>query len=250
MPPAADAAAVPFDAVIVAGGSGSRMGFDKLAAPLGGQSVLALSVAAVASTPGCGAVVLVCRPERREEYAALAGPVAGGLLFADAGAERQDSVASGLARLAALPGRDAARLAAIHDAARPLVPAEAILAVVAEAARSGAAALAAPVADTLMRAGADGGALGPVPRENLWAMQTPQVFRLGLVTAALETARASGAAFTDDVSAVLAAGHPVRLVRNSAWNPKITYPPDLELAAALVAARAWSGGAARGEGGA
>lgn len=213
------------------------MGADKLSAPLGGVPVLQLSAAAFLDTPGCARLVVVCQPPRIEEFRALLGPLASRALFAPAGELRQDSTASGLSLLLSLPSSDPGRLVAIHDAARPLVTPALIASVVAEAARHGAAACAVPVADTLMKAGPDAIAIEPVPRDGLWAMQTPQVFRLAQIAAALGAARAAGRVVTDEVSAMLAAGHPVRLVTHSGWNPKITYPPDLTLAEALLAAR-------------
>ncbi len=224
----------PFDAVIVAGGCSRRLGFDKLSALLNGKTVLARSFESLRSVPGCEAVVVVCRQERRAEFAALLRQSSDSLVFADAGEERRDSVASGLESLIKRLARGVERLVAIHDAARPLACVEDISAVVTTAAHFGAAACATPLVDTLMRADANGNALVPVPRENIWAMQTPQVFRLGEISAAIAQAHSAGLALTDDVSAMLAAGHSVRLVPSSRWNPKITFESDLELAEALI----------------
>lgn len=143
------------------------------------------------------------------------------------GASRQDSVA---AALRVVP--DDVEVVLVHDAVRPFVETDHVQAVVDAAAEVGAAALAVPVADTLRRA--DDGAFGAtVPREDLYRMQTPQGFRLGLFRQAHAQARAQGFEATDDVDLVQQLGHPVRVVVGSARNIKLTRPEDWELAELL-----------------
>jgi len=145
----------------------------------------------------------------------------------DGGAERMDSVRSALA----LVGD--ARLVAIHDAARPLVPDADIASVIAVANQTGAACLAAPVRGTLKRdLGAEGGSQ-TVDRRAIFEALTPQVFQTPILRAAYE--RWQGRAVTDDAQLVERAGYRVRIVPGSAINLKITQPEDLELAAALMA---------------
>lgn len=211
-------------AVIVAAGSSRRAGFDKLAAPLAGQPVLRRSVDAFVRA-GAAAIVVVC-PESRWVQTGLAEaafPIP--VCRVDGGAERCDSVAAGLA---ALP--EGTELVAVHDGARPLVTPEGILACVAAARRSGAAACAHPVVDTLKRADAQGHTLAePASREHLWGMETPQVFRTELLRAAYERVRALGLCVTDEVSALETLGHATQLVTGGV-NLKITLPGDLALA--------------------
>ena len=126
------------------------------------------------------------------------------------------------------------RIVAVHDAARPLVTSSAIAVAVAGAKEYGAVSLAAPVVDKLKRADDSGAVSGNVDRTGLWAMQTPQVFRRDWLKAAYELIVADGNAVSDEVSAVQAAGFPVRLLANSNWNIKITYPLDLDLAEKLI----------------
>lgn len=237
-------------AVIVAAGSSRRAGFDKLAASLGGQPVLRRSVQAFVAA-GCRTIVMVCPPERWEStgLAALAERLASAtdasgspscsLLRVDGGAERQDSVAAGLA---ALPAD--LRWVAVHDGARPLIAPEGILSCLRAAEATGAAACAHPVVDTLKRADAEGRSLPErVSRERLWAMETPQIFRADLLRRAYEELRRRGESVTDEVSAMEFIGVPTTLV-NVGPNLKITLPGDLELAELI-----WSHRAAAGAGG-
>jgi 2-C-methyl-D-erythritol 4-phosphate cytidylyltransferase len=119
---------------------------------------------------------------------------------------------------------------AVHDAARPLLSARDLQAVIQEARASGAASLAAPVADTLKRADADGCVTEAVDRAQLWAMQTPQVFRTEALRSAYELVLQSGEVVTDEVSAVAKIGTRVKLVPAQDFNFKITYSCDIALA--------------------
>lgn len=213
-----------FCAVIVAAGSSRRAGFDKLAAPLAGVPVLLRSVDAFVAA-GAAAVVVVCPQSRWEETGLAAATFPVPVSRVDGGAERQDSVAAGLA---ALPG--GTRMVAVHDGARPLITPEGIRACLAAAGECGAAACAHPVVDTLKRADAQGLSLPEnVSRDCLWGMETPQIFRLELLQRAYVQVKEQGLVVTDEVSAVEALGIPTRLVQGSV-NMKITLPGDLELA--------------------
>lgn len=210
------------------------MGFDKLTAPLAGRPVLAHVLRAFDSAESILELVLVIRADRRAEMSALveAADLRKPVWLAEGGVRRADSVWAGVdATPAARP------VVAVHDGARPLVQPSQIDGCVALAAERGAVALAAPVTDTLQRAGADGILTGAVDRDGLWAMQTPQACRRDLLVRALVAARAAGIECTDETMAVRALGEPVLVVPNDAWNPKITWPRDLELAAAWIEAR-------------
>lgn len=213
-----------FCAVIVAAGNSRRAGFDKLAALLDGVPVLRRSVDAFVEA-GAAAVVVVCPPSRWEEtgLASAAFPIP--VLRVDGGAERQDSVAAGLA---ALP--EGTQMVAVHDGARPLVTPAGIRSCLEAAEDTGAAACAHPVVDTLKRADARGYSLPePVSREHLWGMETPQIFNLALLQRAYAHVAEQGLVVTDEVSAVESVGVSTRLVQVGA-NLKITLPGDLELA--------------------
>ena len=213
-----------FCAVIVAAGSSRRAGFDKLAAPLAGVPVLRRSVDAFVAA-GAAAVVVVCPESRWVETGLAAADFPVPVIRVDGGAERQDSVAAGLAALPA-----GTRMVAVHDGARPLITPQGIAACLAAAEETGAATCAHPVVDTLKRADAAGKSLPEkVSREHLWGMETPQIFRLELLLQAYQYVKENALVVTDEVSAVEALGVPTRLVQGGA-NLKITLPGDLELA--------------------
>jgi 2-C-methyl-D-erythritol 4-phosphate cytidylyltransferase len=149
------------------------------------------------------------------------------------GAERRDSVAAGLRALAAA-GADDDDWVLVHDAARPCLDrADLDRLLDALPASPDGALLAAPVADTLKRADADGRVERTVDRSDLWRALTPQAARLGRLQAAL--AAAPGA--TDEAAALEATGARPRLVAGSGANLKITAPADLELARRWLAGR-------------
>lgn len=221
-------------AIIVAGGSSRRMGFDKTFAQLAGKPVIAHTIAAFEAAPSVAEIVLIGREERltelrdllaREQFRKVTQVIAGG-------EHRQDSVANGLRALRA----DASHIA-VHDAARPLVRPEQIEQVFAACQREGAAALASVVRDTLKRADADCFVTGSVSREGVYAMETPQIFERELLTRAYESVAAKDLSITDDASAVEHLNHKVMIVPNEELNLKITYPADLALAELILRAR-------------
>lgn len=181
-------------------------------------------------------VYLVVAPEDRDLFRSRYGHVVAfsNAEVVDGGAERFESVANALARV---PGDT--DLVAVHDAVRPLVTPAQIDAVFAAAAETGAAMLAVPVADTLKRV-EDGTTriTATVPRQGLWQAQTPQVFRTDWLVEAYARRGELGSAITDDAQLIEAAGHPVHVVAGSLANFKITSRDDLDLAEAVVKARA------------
>jgi 2-C-methyl-D-erythritol 4-phosphate cytidylyltransferase len=218
-----------FAAVIVMAGSGARLGASapKAFVPLGGKPMWRHAADTFASIASCRAVVLVAPADRVDETrrsAPRAVVVAGG-------ARRQDSVRLGLA---ALPAD--VDIVAIHDAARPFVRAETILAAVAEAAKSGASLVAGPARDTVKRV-IDGRVVETLDRSELWLAQTPQCFRLDVIRDAHAVAERKGWDVTDDCALLERLGRAVNVVRGDAWNFKITDPDDLAAAESLLAKR-------------
>ncbi len=211
--------------IVVAAGSSTRFGGDKLEAPLGGRSVLERAVAAVrAPFPGAP-LALVVRAEHLDE--ARARWRGQGVLVVAGGAQRLDSVRNGFAALA--PGDDA--VVVIHDGARPFVPADDAARVVAAAAETGAALLVAPVVDTVKRLRADGTVEATVPRDRLARALTPQAFRAAVLRRAWE---AAGDTFwTDEAALVERQGGGVTAVHGDARNVKVTHPDDLALVAGV-----------------
>ncbi len=218
---------LPFYAVIVAAGSGQRLGGElpKQYQKIGDKAILRHTLETFLACPGLQRLCVVINPEHRSLYDdAISGldlpePVTGGN-------DRKESVYNGLIEFSELPS-DAIIL--IHDAARPLVTGAEIENLAAEAARQQAATLAAPVADTL-KYPKD----GYVDRNDLWAIQTPQGFHYGLLRRAHEQA-SKDTTVTDDTGLVAALGHDIAFVPGSRRNFKITTQEDMEMAQNLLA---------------
>jgi len=214
-------------AVIAAAGQSSRMnGVDKMLAPLAGKPVIARvlevfeccaridQVVVLANHPILEAIQAIIA---REGFAKVSHVCLGG-------ERRQDSVAIGLDKLAGC------HWAVIHDGARPLITTALIEAGLTAAMETGAAAAAVPVTDTIKLAEKDGCVAETPPRERLWAVQTPQVFRYSLIAAAYG---ASHSGVTDDASLVEKMGSRVKLYPGSYDNIKVTTPDGLILADVL-----------------
>lgn len=221
-------------AIIVAAGSSRRMGFDKLSVELAGLPVLTRSILAFQACEAIDRIAVVTTPERIDPVRRLRDSLRVTKLYgvAQGEAERHLSVHCGLLCVPA-----ETTMVAVHDGARPLVTPGAIARCVEAATAQGAAALAHRVSDTLKRADPDGRVTGSVSREGLWAMETPQVFDFALLRRAYGHILKSGDPVTDEVSAVQALGVDIHLVENAEPNPKITFPADIALAEAILAAR-------------
>lgn len=203
------------------------MGFDKLASHLAGKPVLQRTLEAFLAAHSISSVVIVCPEERWHLLDGMdfTKPVT----RTDGGADRQDSVARGLAAL-----DPDTRFVAVHDGARPLVAPEDIDRCVAAAAEHHAAALARRATETMKRADTDDFNTEAVNRENLWCMETPQAFETALLREAYAAVTARGLSVTDEVSAVQAVGGRVKFIESRHPNLKITTPADLALAEALL----------------
>lgn len=229
---------IPFAAVLVMAGSGSRFGggVPKVFARLEGRPLWTHSARTLAGTPGCRYVVLVAAQERLGQVAAEAQEHLDGEWCVTAGgARRQDSVRHGLAMMADMGGPPA--VVAIHDAARPLVTRDEILDAVAAAHEHGASLVAVPARDTVKEVDREGRVVDTPDRTRMWLAQTPQCFRPDLLVAAHEEAAEDGIAVTDDAALVERMGVPVRVVRGGPWNLKVTEPTDLAVAETVLAGR-------------
>jgi 2-C-methyl-D-erythritol 4-phosphate cytidylyltransferase/2-C-methyl-D-erythritol 2,4-cyclodiphosphate synthase len=222
-------------AVVPAAGAGTRLGGarPKQFLPLAGRPLLTRTLMVLEATPQVQAVVVVCPPGAEDEtrracvqpygLAKVAAVVPGG-------AQRQDSVAAGVAQAARL-GAD---WLVVHDAARPLARPELFARVLAAAGQTGAAIAAVPAADTVKQAGEGDLAQATLDRSQLWLVQTPQVFRRDLLERALAQATAEGFYATDEAGLVERLGEKVKLVMGSRDNLKITTPEDLALAQGIL----------------
>ena len=215
-------------AVLVAAGSSTRMGFDKLSFDLGGETVVQRSIRAFAECPLVDEIVLVAGKNRaflEQQAAACPKPVQ----VVPGGTTRAESAKNGV--LAAHGD-----LVAVHDAARPFVSEAVIEAAVYAAAACGAAAPAVPVKDTVKQAVRGDGKTVPEAcmvaetpdRSTLYAVQTPQCFDRAAYLAALEELDAEKARLvTDDCSLFELTGRPVQLTQGDYANLKITTREDL-----------------------
>jgi 2-C-methyl-D-erythritol 4-phosphate cytidylyltransferase len=214
-------------AILVAAGDSRRMGFDKLFAAIAGKPVIAHTMGAFELASCVDEVIVVAREERHDEIKTIVRDENFKKVrsIIPGGKHRQDSVRAGLNRLESIT-----RYVAVHDAARPLVSPEQIERVFQQCADHGAAALAEPINDTLKRADSDLLVSGSVDRDQLYAMQTPQIFERQLIEEAYRAVYAENISIPDEVSAVERLGRKVVLVLNNDFNFKITYPRDLPLA--------------------
>jgi len=213
-------------AILVAAGQGTRMGLgvDKLFLEIAGRPVVAHTWRRFNDARCIDEIVLVVREGMQPAFAELAARyqfrkphriVVGG-------AERQDSVWNGLEALSAKSD-----IVAIQDAARPCTSEELITATIQAARETGAAAAAQPVTDTIKESADNELIARTLDRSRLWAVQTPQTFRVDVIRRALAAVRSQKMRVTDDTAACELIGQPVRLVPSLAPNPKVTVPGDL-----------------------
>lgn len=228
-PKAANAAA----AVIVAAGSGTRMGpgVDKLFLELAGRPIVAHTWGRFDAAECISELVIVVREGMQEEFHQLAREhgFQKPYRLAIGGKERQDSVWNGLLAVSA-----DCEIVAIQDGARPCTSLTVIEATIAAARATGAAVAAQRVTDTIKES--DGGTrvAKHIDRSRLWAVQTPQTFRAEVIRRALLAVREQGRLVTDDTAACELIGQPVALVESKEPNPKATSPADLPYLSLLL----------------
>ena len=230
-------------AVVLAGGTGARMGSSrpKQLLEVGGRPVLRHSLEAFQASPLIDRILLVMAEGHHAEarriaeaagVSKLAGVIGGGKT-------RSDSSRAAVEWIAERAGPECKVL--VHDAARMLVSGRVIAGVVGALDHSGAVTVAIPTSDTVVEVSEDGGGefIAAVPdRSRLRRVQTPQGFRLGVIGSAFEAAAADADfAATDDCSVVLRfrPDVPVRVVAGEERNLKVTEPIDLVVAEALLA---------------
>jgi 2-C-methyl-D-erythritol 4-phosphate cytidylyltransferase len=223
-------------AIIVAGGSSRRMGFNKLFAEIAGAPAIAHAIRAFERASSVSEIIVVVCEDRHGEIGKIVREQSFKKVrsIVSGGEHRQDSVHAGLMHLSA-----DTKYVAVHDAARPLITPGQIERIFEESRIHGAAALAEPINDTLKRADADLIVAGAVDRHQLYAMQTPQIFERRLIEEAYRAVYAGNISVTDEVSAVERLGRKIALVLSDDFNFKITYPRDLPLAEFVLARRAY-----------
>jgi len=200
---------------------------------LDGLPLLAHTLHRLSTARGCEGIILAVHPEdyepcrtrwlealRREFSVREVVP---------GGRRRQDSVRAALRAAPYQP-----EVVLIHDAVRPLVRCDVIMRTACAAWRLGAAIAAVPAVVTVKEVDAEGRIVATPPRERLRMAQTPQAFRLPLITRAHERARRDGFTGTDDAQLVERLGESVHVVEDSPDNIKITTPEDLAVAEAIL----------------
>jgi 2-C-methyl-D-erythritol 4-phosphate cytidylyltransferase len=218
-------------AIIVAAGQSSRMGgVDKIFAPLCGKPLLAQLVEAFQDCPSVDEVVVILGKGNLERGQRLVAEYGWSKVIAvcQGGLRRQDSVREGIKRLSDC------QWVVIHDGARPLISTNIIETGLDEAQSSGVAVAAVPVKDTIKLVSGDGFVRQTPNRHDLWAVQTPQVFRFHLLA---EAHRQAAGEVTDDAMLVEQLGHKVKVYMGSYENIKVTTPEDLALAEFILRKR-------------
>lgn len=224
-------------AVIAAAGSSHRMaGEDKLFIEVCGVPVLAHTLAVFQNCELINEIIVVARFDRLGRVGELCKRCGADKVskIMAGGETRLESVINGVL---AVP--DDSKFIAIHDGARPCVTTDIINCAIAAATRYHAAAPAVQVGSTVKRA-VDGVVIETIDRENLFEIQTPQVFVAEVIKAALTNAKSKAANITDDCMAAELLGVPVYLTDGSRSNVKITTDDDLSLVEAILGARVHS----------
>ena len=216
-------------ALLVAAGSGSRFGGDKLMAMIHDKPLFTYSVKAFLEAPMISSILLVVPPKSEGAFAKALdalhlGQASVMIHIIAGGSTRHESVLAGL-RLVS----PTTEFIAIHDAARPLITGKQIERVCKAAYEAGAAALAHRITDTLHRSDKNKEAAETVDRTGLWSMETPQVFRALDLEHLLNRPCGSQPLPTDEVAALLCQGIKTRLIEHHEPNIKVTYEHDLKL---------------------
>jgi 2-C-methyl-D-erythritol 4-phosphate cytidylyltransferase len=224
-----------FAVIIPAAGKSSRF-HDKRKKPfadLDGRAIWVRSAELFINREDVCQTLVVIAPDDREEFQRRFAPNLAfmGVEVVEGGAERTDSVAKALERV-----QSDADFVAVHDAVRPCLAKEDIDRLFAAAEKTGAAVFGTRMQDTLKRAADDGTIAETISREQIWSVQTPQVFRRDLLLKAYANRARVGKSITDDAQLAEAAGAKITLVNGPVTNIKITTKQDLILARAILEA--------------
>jgi 2-C-methyl-D-erythritol 4-phosphate cytidylyltransferase len=223
-----------YQVIIPAAGQGKRMGAgrNKLFLEIKGIPVLIYTLQVFEEDEQCIGIVLVINPEEEQELQSLLKQyqIKKVIDLVPGGKERQYSVYHGVR---AIEGNG---IVLVHDGARPFIDHQQISQLVSAAETVGASVLAVPLKDTVKKV-EDGKVSETIDRSSLWAIQTPQAFRLSLLRKAHEKAEAEDFLGTDDASLVERIGYDVIIVEGNYDNIKLTTQEDLYFAEAIIQKR-------------
>ncbi len=221
-----------YSVVIPAAGQGKRMkaGKNKLWIELAGKPILSHTIQVFENDPWCREVILVGNTNELDqlEHLKASYQFCKVTQIVPGGEERQQSVFEGLKRLT---GDDSIVL--IHDGARPFIGQDSIHQLVQLTEKTGAAVIAVPIKDTVKKV-MDHQVVTTIDRSSLWAVQTPQAFRLSIVFDAHKQAAQENYIGTDDASLVERYGQTVSIVEGDYFNIKLTTVEDLVIAKAIL----------------
>ena len=222
-------------AIVTAAGSGTRMGgVSKQLMPLNGIPCIIYSLSEFQKCDEVKEIIVTAKAEEVSELKRLAAEYRITKLkdVVVGGSTRQESVSFGFLKIA----RES-DIVAIHDAARPLIQAQEIKVLIDSCKRYGASSAAKPMVDSVKRVDQNGNVLTTVDREDLFTVQTPQLFKSDLYRASLALAKKSGATVTDDTALAELAGFSVHLCNVSPCNLKLTTQEDVQLISLILKER-------------
>jgi 2-C-methyl-D-erythritol 4-phosphate cytidylyltransferase len=223
-----------YQVIIPAAGQGKRMGAgkNKLLLELNGIPVLIHTLRVFEDDESCDGMILAVHPQDEMEFKVLLKKynIHKVVNFVAGGKERQHSICNALNTV------NGNGIILVHDAARPFIQKEQIHRLTETAIEKDAAILGVPAKDTIKRV-CNGVVVETVERSSLWAVQTPQAFRMSILRQAYEKAESENFLGTDDASLVERTGHPVAIVEGDYDNIKLTTPEDLFFAEAILKKR-------------
>jgi 2-C-methyl-D-erythritol 4-phosphate cytidylyltransferase len=223
-----------YQVIIPAAGQGKRMGAgkNKLLLELNGVPIFIHTLKIFEEDEQCNGIILAIHPQDEIEFKTLLKKyhIHKVVKFVQGGQERQHSIYNALKTVA----NDGIIL--VHDAARPFIRKNHIHLLVQRAEQTGAAIIGVPAKDTMKQV-RDGAVMETVERSSLWAVQTPQAFRMSLLLKAYKQAEEDDFIGTDDSSLVERISHPVAMVEGDYDNIKLTTPEDFFFAEAILEKR-------------
>jgi 2-C-methyl-D-erythritol 4-phosphate cytidylyltransferase len=217
-----------YQVILPAAGMGKRMGAgkNKLLLELNGIPVLIHTLKVYEEDEACRGIILAIHPQDEMEFKDLLNKysMTKVINMVRGGRERQDSIYNALKSV-----EETDSIILVHDAARPFIETDHIHRLTEMAAETGAAILGVPAKDTIKKV-QDGVVVETVERSSLWAVQTPQAFRISLLMEAYQKAEKDHFLGTDDASLVERLNYPIAMVEGDYDNIKLTTPEDLYFA--------------------